>query len=60
VAHVNEMGWESGIIDASQWLVPGAWLFDVQAHGEQFWVRHEEPTGARPWFVRLEAGQFLG
>jgi hypothetical protein len=60
VAHVNQIGWESsGIIDASEWLGPGAWLLDVQAHGEQFWVRHEEPTASRPWFVRLEAGQLL-
>ena len=60
VAHVNEIGWESsGIIDASEWLGPGAWLLDVQAHGEQFWVRHEDPTPERPWFLRLEAGQLL-
>jgi hypothetical protein len=60
VAHVNVVGWESsGIIDASEWFGPGAWLLDVQAHGESFWIRHEEKTDERPWFLRLEAGQLL-
>jgi hypothetical protein len=60
LAHVNEVGWESsGIVDASEWFGPGAWLLDVQAHGESFWVEHQEPTARRPWFRRLEAGQLL-
>jgi hypothetical protein len=60
VAHVNVIGWESsGIIDASEWFGPGAWLLDVQGHGESFWVRHQEPTPNRPWFRRMEAGQLL-
>ena len=60
VAHVNVVSWESsGIIDASEWFGPGSWLLDVQAHGEQFWVDHEEKTDDRPWFLRQEAGQLL-
>jgi hypothetical protein len=37
VAHVNEAPSESsGIVDASEWFGPGAWLLDVQAHGAPF------------------------
>jgi len=33
VATVNDRDWESsGIVDASAWFGPGAWLLDVQAH----------------------------
>jgi hypothetical protein len=34
VATVNDPdGESSGIVDASAWFGPGAWLLDVQAHG---------------------------
>ena len=60
VAHVNESDWESsGIVDASEWFGPGAWLLDVQGHGEDDWVDHRVPEAGRPWFIRQEAGQLL-
>jgi Bacterial protein of unknown function (DUF839) len=60
VAHVNESDWESsGIVDASEWFGPGAWLLDVQGHGSDDWVDHEVPAAGRPWFLRQEAGQLL-
>ena len=34
VATVNDPdGESSGIVDASEWFGPGAWLLDVQGHG---------------------------
>jgi hypothetical protein len=60
VAHVNESDWESsGIVDASEWFGPGAWLLDVQGHGDDDWVDHEVPVAGRPWFLRQESGQLL-
>ena len=64
VAHVNESDWESsGIVEAGNWFAHGpneeVWLLDVQGHGEDDWVRHENPTPTRPWFLRLESGQVL-
>jgi hypothetical protein len=60
VAHVLESDWESsGIVDASAWFGPGTWLLDVQGHGNDDWVDHQNPTATRPWFLRQEAGQLL-
>jgi hypothetical protein len=60
VAHVNESDWESsGIVDASAWFGEGAWLLDVQGHGEDDWVDHSNPEAGRPWFLKQEAGQLL-
>jgi hypothetical protein len=60
VAHVNETDWESsGIVDASEWFGPGAWLLDVQGHGDDDWVDHQNPVAGRPWFLKQEAGQLL-
>jgi Bacterial protein of unknown function (DUF839) len=64
VAHVNESDWESsGIVEAGDWLAHApneeVWLLDVQGHGEDDWVRHENPTVTRPWFLKLESGQVL-
>src|SRR5919106_136653 len=53
VATVNENDWESsGIVDASDWLWDGAWLVDVQGHGNDDWVEFENETptiGPAPW-----------
>jgi hypothetical protein len=60
VAHVNESDWESsGIVDASEWFGQGAWLLDVQGHGDDDWVDHEVPAAGRPWFLKQESGQLL-
>jgi hypothetical protein len=60
VAHVNENDWESsGIVDASEWLWDGAWLVDVQGHGNDDWVDFEDPTPTRAWHLRQESGQLL-
>jgi hypothetical protein len=60
VAHLNETDWESsGIVDASEWFCDGAWLLDVQGHGDDDWVDHENPVAGRPWFLKQEAGQLL-
>lgn len=60
VATVNENDWESsGIVDASDWLWDGAWLVDVQGHGNDDWVEFENETPTRPWHLRLESGQLL-
>jgi hypothetical protein len=48
--------WESsGIIDASEWLGSGTWLFDVQAHTLPFTVG----TGASAKLYPKEGGQLL-
>ncbi len=64
VAHVNESDWESsGIVDASDWFPhepdEEVWLLDVQGHGDDDWVQFENPTLARPWHLKQEAGQLL-
>jgi Bacterial protein of unknown function (DUF839) len=60
VATVNENDWESsGIVDASDWLWDGAWLVDVQGHGNDDWVEFENETPTRPWHLRLESGQLM-
>ena len=49
--------WESsGIIDASQWLGAGSWLFDVQAHTLPFTYNDGTST---PVTVSSEGGQLL-
>jgi hypothetical protein len=49
--------WESsGIIDASQWLGAGTWLFDVQAHTLPFTYNDGTST---PVTVSSEGGQLL-
>ncbi len=48
--------WESsGIIDASEWLDEGTWLFDVQAHTLPF----DYQDGATTVHVSREGGQLL-
>jgi hypothetical protein len=48
--------WESsGIIDASDWLGAGTWLFDVQAHSLPFSFKN----GANTVNVSAEGGQLL-
>jgi uncharacterized protein DUF839 len=48
--------WESsGVIDASDWLGEGTWLFDVQAHTLPFTYRDEAMTVSVP----NEGGQLL-
>jgi hypothetical protein len=48
--------WESsGIIDASEWLGDGAWLFDVQAHTLPFSYKDGESTVN----ISKEGGQLL-
>jgi Bacterial protein of unknown function (DUF839) len=60
VAHVNESDWESsGIVDATRWFGRGSWFLDVQGHGDDDWVDHENPVAGRPWFLRQESGQLL-
>jgi hypothetical protein len=64
VATVNENDWEtSGIVDVSAWFPhdPGeeVWILDVQGHGDDDWVHFENPTLARPWHLKQEAGQLL-
>ena len=57
VAHVNENDWESsGIVDASAWFGPGAWLLDVQAHGADDYVDSRTENGV---VVKREGGQLL-
>jgi hypothetical protein len=51
-----ETCWESsGIIDASQWLGAGTWLFDVQAHTKPFTFK----DGNQTIHVSAEGGQLL-
>jgi hypothetical protein len=60
IAHLNESDWESsGIVDASDWLWDGAWLLDVQGHGDDDWVEFENPTASRPYHLKMESGQLL-
>jgi hypothetical protein len=57
VAHVNESDWESsGIVDASQWFGPGAWLLDVQAHGADDYVFSQVVGNVT---IKREGGQLL-
>jgi uncharacterized protein DUF839 len=59
VGHVNESDWEtSGIVYAPA-FGPGAWLLDVQGHGDDDWVQYENPTATRPWHLKQESGQLL-
>jgi hypothetical protein len=46
-------------VDASGWLWDGAWLVDVQGHGNDDWVDFENETPTRPWHLRQESGQLL-
>jgi hypothetical protein len=56
VATVNDPdGESSGIVDASEWFGPGAWLLDVQAHGSN--VREE--VDADGVLRKLEDGQLM-
>jgi hypothetical protein len=48
--------WESsGIIDASQWLGEGTWLFDIQAHTLPFTYQ----DGPNKVSISKEGGQLL-
>ncbi len=56
VATVNDPdGESSGIVDASYWFGPGAWLLDVQAHGT-FLETELQPDGT---LLKLEDGQLM-
>jgi hypothetical protein len=55
VATVNDPdGESSGIVDASAWFGPGAWLLDVQAHGTH--VAEEMVDGV---LLKREDGQLM-
>ena len=55
VATVNDPeGESSGIVDASKWFGQGAWLLDVQGHGEH--VDEEVVNGI---LIKRESGQLL-
>ncbi len=55
VATVNDpSGESSGIVDASEWFGPGAWLLDVQGHGA--FVDQQVIDGVT---FKLESGQLL-
>jgi hypothetical protein len=55
VATVNDPdGESSGIVDASEWFGPGAWLLDVQGHGENV---DEQMVG--DVLLKRESGQLL-
>lgn len=55
VATVNDPdGESSGIVDASEWFGPGAWLLDVQAHGSN---ESEQQVG--DVLFKREDGQLL-
>ncbi len=52
---VDVKGESSGIVDASRWFGPGAWILDVQAHGLP-------PVASTPgpgYLIRREDGQLL-
>jgi hypothetical protein len=56
----------SGIVDASQWLGAGWWIFDVQSHStqrafaqNQFYTTPITGTVIGPYTVRRELGQLL-
>jgi hypothetical protein len=56
VASVNDPAWESsGIVDASEWFGEGAWLLDVQGHGD-FVDSFTDPNGI---LIKRESGQLL-
>ena len=57
VATVNDPpgGESSGIVDASAWFGPGAWILDVQGHGV-FVETEVQPDGT---LAKLESGQLL-
>jgi hypothetical protein len=57
VASVLDAAWESsGIVDASAWFGPGAWLVDVQAHG----LFVDQDTTTVPGVtLKREGGQLL-
>ncbi len=64
VATVNDPdGESSGIIDASQWFGPGAWLLDVQSHGvfqKMEVVPNPDDPGVLPDLTKKrEAGQLI-
>jgi Bacterial protein of unknown function (DUF839) len=46
----------SGIVDASEWFGPGAWLVDVQAHNPALYVEQQQVGSV---LVKQEAGQLL-
>ncbi|MDX1435955.1 MAG: hypothetical protein R3335_04035 [Anaerolineales bacterium] len=56
VATVNDPdGESSGIVDASNWFGPGAWLLDVQGHGMNV-AEELSPDGT---LLKRESGQLL-
>jgi hypothetical protein len=57
VASVNDAAWESsGVVNASDWFGPGAWLVDVQAHN----VFVTQDTTTVPGVtLKMEGGQLL-
>ena len=56
VATVNDPeGESSGIVDASEWFGDGAWLLDVQGHGEYVRDEMDEDGVLR----KLESGQLM-
>ena len=64
VATVNDPdGESSGIIDASNWFGPGAWLLDVQSHGvfqKTEVVPNPDDPGVLPDLTKKrEAGQLI-
>jgi len=56
IATVNDpAGESSGIVNASEWFGPGAWLLDVQGHGT--YVDEElQPNGV---LLKRESGQLM-
>ncbi len=55
VATVNDPdGESSGIVDASEWFGSGAWILDVQGHGE--FVDQEQVGDV---LIKRESGQLL-
>jgi hypothetical protein len=58
VARVNAVGWESsGIVDASAFHGPGAWLLDVQAHS--IFVGETDTTTTPGVTYKREGGQLI-
>jgi hypothetical protein len=56
VATVNDpSGESSGIVDASAWFGPGAWLLDVQGHGQNVVEEQVSPD----LLLELESGQLI-
>jgi hypothetical protein len=57
VAQVTDAQSESsGVVDASEWFGPGAWLLDVQAHNPALFVEQQQ---IGPTLFKQEAGQLL-